>query len=279
MKRIIKSLISVVLAVGMLMAGIPVTAYAADKVPVREVPEGAEIVYAEDGDFTLEDLDNIMITEPLEKEEEPIITEIPIAENLTVEEKGEEEPIAYDPLTPDGNLTLADDYGKSTGQGKQFITFTTKTGEYFYLIIDRDDSGNETVHFLNQVDNTDILRYLEDEEVAEYDAWQTSLNERKVALEAEEAALKAKMEAESVSGSEAVTSEPEVSDTGGMVNINPQSLGVVVIILFAGGGFLIYCIISKKKKKQIAPKSKPADEDWDDEDDEAELEEEPEDEE
>ena len=52
-------------------------------------------------------------------------------------------------LTPDGNLSLIDDIG-TTG-GKQFITLQTKAGNTFYLIIDRDDEGKETVHFLNQV--------------------------------------------------------------------------------------------------------------------------------
>ena len=55
-------------------------------------------------------------------------------------------------FTPDGNLTLVDDLGGITKTGKQFITLVTKNGNYFYLIIDRDDEGNETVHFLNQVE-------------------------------------------------------------------------------------------------------------------------------
>lgn len=32
------------------------------------------------------------------------------------------------PLTPDGNMTLVDDIGSSTGAGKQFITLVTKNG-------------------------------------------------------------------------------------------------------------------------------------------------------
>ena len=55
-------------------------------------------------------------------------------------------------LTPDGNLSLIDDIGSPTASGKQFITVETKNGNVFYLIIDRDDEGEETVHFLNQVD-------------------------------------------------------------------------------------------------------------------------------
>ena len=65
-------------------------------------------------------------------------------------------------LTPDGNLTLIDDIGSAAQTGKQFITVETKNGNVFYLIIDRDDEGEETVHFLNQVDEADLLALMED---------------------------------------------------------------------------------------------------------------------
>jgi len=71
-----------------------------------------------------------------------------------------EEPEKEEPLTPDGNATLVDDFGGN----KQLITVTTKAGNYFYILIDRDDEGENTVHFLNQVDDADLFALLEDEE-------------------------------------------------------------------------------------------------------------------
>ena len=63
-------------------------------------------------------------------------------------------------ITPKGNATLVDDfYGD-----KQLITVTTKAGNYFYILIDRANEDKETsVHFLNQVDDADLLALLDEE--------------------------------------------------------------------------------------------------------------------
>lgn len=62
------------------------------------------------------------------------------------------------PLTPEGNATLVDDYGGN----KQLITVTTKSGNYFYILVDRAAEGENTVHFLNQVDEADLMALMED---------------------------------------------------------------------------------------------------------------------
>lgn len=68
------------------------------------------------------------------------------------------------PLTPEGNATLVDDYYGD----KQLITVTTKAGNYFYILIDRANEDKETaVHFLNQVDEADLMALMEDGQSAE----------------------------------------------------------------------------------------------------------------
>ena len=68
------------------------------------------------------------------------------------------------PLTLEGNATLVDDYYGD----KQLITVTTKAGNYFYILIDRANEDKETaVHFLNQVDEADLMALLEDGQTEE----------------------------------------------------------------------------------------------------------------
>ena len=82
--------------------------------------------------------------------------------NVVVEET-EDSPA----LTPEGNAALVDDFGGN----KQLITVTTKAGNYFYILIDRANEDKETaVHFLNQVDEADLMALMEDGQTEEQPA-------------------------------------------------------------------------------------------------------------
>ena len=82
-------------------------------------------------------------------------TEQPPAEDATNDEDVVVEETEDSPaLTPEGNVALVDDFGGN----KQLITVTTKAGNYFYILIDRANEDKETaVHFLNQVDEADLM--------------------------------------------------------------------------------------------------------------------------
>lgn len=70
-------------------------------------------------------------------------------------------------LTPAGNMDLVDDVVQTSGgdadepEEKQFIIVQSKNGNYFYVIIDRS-GDTENVHFLNQVDEADLMALIED---------------------------------------------------------------------------------------------------------------------
>ena len=156
-------------------------------------------------------------------------------------------------LTPDGNLTLVDDFGEITGEGQQFITLVTKAGNYFYLIIDRDEKGEETVHFLNMVDERDLFSLIDEEEAAAM----------KEELAAEEAARQAAENPPTVTPSETEpeVQEPEQGKKGG--GILPA---LIILLLVLGGGGAFFFIQLKNKKKEEAERPDP-DADYDEEDD------------
>ena len=63
------------------------------------------------------------------------------------------------PLTPDGQGTVLDN--ATDDEGKEFFTVTTADESVFYLVIDRQKSG-ENVYFLNAVTVADLLALAED---------------------------------------------------------------------------------------------------------------------
>lgn len=164
-------------------------------------------------------------------------------------------------LTPDGNLSLIDDIGSSTRSGKQFITVETRNGNVFYLIIDRDDEGEETVHFLNQVDEADLLTLMGDDAPAAETPAVCNCKEKCVAGAVNTNCPVCKNNLSECSGKEAVAEpepeQPEKKSGGGL-------LVIVLLLALAGGGAFAY-VKFIKPKQGVKVSADPDDYDFEDE--------------
>nr|WP_270195557.1 DUF4366 domain-containing protein [Faecalibacterium prausnitzii] len=170
--------------------------------------------------------------------EQPVLPEVVEEDVVTVTDE------TSGALTPEGNLTLVDDYhtNYSDGSGQQFITLVSKSGNTFYLVIDRNAKGQQTVHFMNLVDEADLLALMEEEAADAYTA------EKEAAAQAELDRLKAEEEAKKAE-EEAATAEPPKENK--ITKYAGAFLGIVALIaLAAGGGFYFYRQQMQKKKAE-----------------------------
>ena len=154
------------------------------------------------------------------------------------------------PITPKGNATLVDDfYGD-----KQLITVTTKAGNYFYILIDRANEDKETaVHFLNQVDEADLMALMEDGQTTQEQPAVCNCTEKCVAGTVNTACPVCATNMSGCTGKEPEpetpeeTAEPE-EPAQKPAGLNPAIL-LVVLALLGGGGALAYFKLVKNKPK------------------------------
>ncbi|WP_294475624.1 DUF4366 domain-containing protein [uncultured Intestinimonas sp.] len=158
-----------------------------------------------------------------------------------------------EPLTPEGNLTLVDDIEGEAAGDKQFIIVQTKAGNTFYIIIDRAADGENTVYFLNAVDEADLMALMEDGEPATCDCT------TKCAAGAVDTACPVC----AVNMTECVGPEPEpepeptpepveepAEESSGL---SPAVLLVVLLVLGGGGAFAYFKLVKGRKASTKGP--------------------------
>ena len=172
--------------------------------------------------------------------EQPVLPEVVEEDVVTITDE------TSGALTPEGNLTLVDDYHTdySDGSGQQFITLVSKSGNTFYLVIDRNSKGAQTVHFMNLVDEADLLALMEEEDADAY----TAEKEAVAVAQAEQDRLKAEEEAKKAAEEAAASGEKQPKENK-VTKIASGFLGVVVLIALAAGG-IFYAFAKQKQKKQ-----------------------------
>ncbi len=175
----------------------------------------------------------------------PVVT-VPVEEEPEIELT----PVGS-PLTPEGNLTLVDDVFTNNENDKQFITAISKSGHYFYLVIDRA-GDDENVYLLNMVDEADLMALMYDEPVEVTYSLKTDETETEIEPE--------------------ITAEPEPEPESTVVeeeNTEKSSITPLVLMLGLAGAAAFYFLKVKPSKGNTAnPMFDDYDEDEEDEEEE-----------
>ena len=200
----------------------------------------------------------VVTSEVISEEEIPLVTTAPTESTpneFGVDDLPEIEGVDKDDIVsvetlPVGNGTLLEDVSNDVVD-RQFITIQSKNGNTFYIIIDKDNKGNENVYFMNLVDEYDLLAFSEDfpEEVkSELDV----TDEGKTPAQTDESGNPIE---DTNSDGEKVDDKATEPQNGG------NSLLIPLLLLLAGGGGAFYYFKVYKPKQNNKPKKATYDED------------------
>ena len=172
------------------------------------------------------------------------------------------------PLTPEGNMTLVDDIDGDAAEDKQFIVVKSKGGNYFYIIVDRAAEGENSVHFLNQVDESDLMAIIGEEQTEQPPAV-CNCTEKCKAGEVNTACPVCSAAMNNCTGKD---TEPEAPAEPEKPKSNTGGLLIFLVVGLLGGGAALYFLKFKKEKADTTGNDDLAEYDFgEDEDDEDEA--------